>query len=173
MKLIKPLLATTCISLALVATKGDRASAQPLLEILNTNNNTSVFGIIEEPRTKPYKLEDLQPIEYIIPERPVVPGNTYFWGQCVWLVKNKRPDVPNSWSNAIYWRDRAKRDGWIVTKDPIPKAIAWSDTYYLGHVAYVESVNPDDTVTISEMNYKGVGVLSHRTVPKSDFTYIY
>ena len=132
--------------------------------------NDPILSLLRE---KPLNLVQLKPIEYKIPERPVVPGNTYYWGQCVWYVKNKRPDVPNSWSNAINWRDRAKKDGWIVTDNPIPKAIAWSDTYYLGHVAYVESINPDNTVTVSEMNYKGVGVLSYRTAPKSDFTYIY
>jgi LysM repeat protein len=42
-----------------------------------------------------------------------------------------------------------------------------------GHVVYVESVN-GSMVTISEMNYNGgVGVVHRRTVPASEFRYIY
>ena len=36
-----------------------------------------------------------------------------------------------------------------------------------GHVAYVESVNSDGSVTVSEMNYQGVGVVSTRNFSKS------
>ena len=34
-----------------------------------------------------------------------------------------------------------------------------------GHVAIVESINPDGSITVSEMNYAGFNVISNRTVP--------
>ena len=46
----------------------------------------------------------------------------------------------------------------------------------MGHVAYVESVNPDGSFTVSEANYRGFGVVSTRTlrvnqVPLETFIY--
>jgi LysM repeat protein len=41
------------------------------------------------------------------------------------------------------------------------------------HVVYVERINADGTVTISEMNYQGLFAISSRTVPASTFSYIY
>lgn len=44
----------------------------------------------------------------------------------------------------------------------------------MNHVAYVEGVNPDGTVTVSEMNWNWqAGVLNQRVAQSSDFTYIY
>jgi len=40
--------------------------------------------------------------------------------------------------------------------------ISWSPP--VGHVAYVESVNPDGSFTVSEMNYGRWGVVDYRTI---------
>lgn len=97
-------------------------------------------------------------------------GNSYYWGQCTWYVASKRP-VPSNWGNAISWYYNAQRSGYATGSAPQAGAIGWERN---NHVVYVESVNGDGTVTISEMNWGGrPGVLHYRTEPVSRFLYIY
>lgn len=42
-----------------------------------------------------------------------------------------------------------------------------ADTQY-GHVAFVEKVNADGSIIISESNVKGLGVISYRTIDADD-----
>lgn len=97
-------------------------------------------------------------------------GNTYAWGYCTWYAKSMRPDLPNNLGNGGQWVARAASQGFAVGSKPRAGAIGEQP----GHVVYVKSVNKNGTVNVSEMNYNGgVGVVSHRTVPASMFTYIY
>lgn len=96
-------------------------------------------------------------------------GNTYAAGYCTWYAKNRRPDLPNRLGNANTWVARAATQGIPTGSAPRAGAIGQQGM----HVVYVESVNGDGTVTISEMNYKGLGVVSSRTAPASNFMYIY
>ena len=96
-------------------------------------------------------------------------GNTYAAGYCTWYAKNRRPDLPNRLGNANTWVARAAAQGIPTGSAPRAGAIGQQGM----HVVYVESVNGDGTVTISEMNYKGLGVVSSRTAPASNFSYIY
>ena len=47
-------------------------------------------------------------------------------------------------------------------------AIAWTGAGYYGHVAYVESVNGDGTITVSEMNYDHFNRIDQRWIPIGD-----
>lgn len=97
-------------------------------------------------------------------------SNTYVKGQCTWYVKSKRPDLPNRLGNGGQWVKNAAARGFSTGKTPRVGAVAEQP----GHVAYVEAVNANGTVKISEMNYNGgVGVVHERTVAASKFTYIY
>ncbi len=96
-------------------------------------------------------------------------GNTYSRGYCTWYAKSRRPDLPNNLGNADTWVARAAAQGFATGSAPRAGAIGQQGM----HVVYVESVNGDDTVTISEMNYNGWGVVNQRTVPASTFRYIY
>lgn len=96
-------------------------------------------------------------------------GNSYTPGYCTWYAKNMRPDMPNNLGNANTWVSRAAAQGLATGSAPRVGAIGQQGM----HVVYVESVNGDGTVTISEMNYNGVFVISSRTVPASTFMYIY
>jgi surface antigen len=97
-------------------------------------------------------------------------ANTYYWGQCTWYVASKR-QVPNNWGNAISWYYNAQRSGYATGSTPRVGAVGWERR---NHVVYVESVNSNGTVTISEMNWAGgPGVLHYRTEPASQFLYIY
>lgn len=107
------------------------------------------------------------------PVRRAVNGsNSYSSGYCTWYVKNTLSWVPNGWGNANRWASNARSQGYTVSTTPVIGSVAQTSGGSLGHVAVVTSIN-DNTVTISEMNYKGKYIISSRTVPISNFIYIY
>ena len=99
-------------------------------------------------------------------------GNAYAWGNCTWYVYNMRPDIGSFWGNASSWAISARAAGYRVDNVPVVGSIAQWNPYAsghsgYGHVAYVEAVNSDGTITISEMNVRGLGVTSRRTISAS------
>lgn len=97
-------------------------------------------------------------------------GNTYFKGYCTWYVKDRRPDLPNMLGNGGQWTANAAAKGYATGSTPQVGAVAETS----GHVAYVEAVNADGTITISEMNgTAGFGAIGSRNVPASQYRYIY
>jgi len=97
-------------------------------------------------------------------------GNTYYDGYCTWYAKDRRPDLPNRLGNGGEWAASAAAQGYKTGSAPKTGAVAEQ----AGHVAYVEKVHKNGTVTVSEMNYTGHGQVSKRTVPASTFrSYIY
>lgn len=96
-------------------------------------------------------------------------GNRYSKGYCTWYAKSRRPDLPNNLGNANTWAARASAQGIATGSEPRAAAIGQQGM----HVVYVESVNGNGTVTVSEMNFEGFGVISSRTVSASNFRYIY
>lgn len=103
------------------------------------------------------------PVE--VPKPVYIAGNVanhFPWGYCTWYVASKR-SVP--WiGNAITWYSQAIAYGFTVGNAPAVGAIMVTRESSLGHVAYVEAVNPDGSWVVSEMNYVGFGVISSRTV---------
>jgi len=97
-------------------------------------------------------------------------GNTYFKGYCTWYVKDRRPDLPNMLGNGGEWTANAAARGYATGSTPQVGAVAETN----GHVAYVEAVNGDGTITISEMNgTAGFGNVGSRNVPAGSYNYIY
>jgi staphylococcal secretory antigen ssaA len=101
----------------------------------------------------------------------VMPGNTYAWGNCTWWAYAMRrwvnSPIPNTWGNANTWDDNAKRDGYIVNDTPAAGAVFQTDEGPYGHVAYVIEVNQiSGDWKISEMNARGLNVVSQRTFSK-------
>lgn len=96
-------------------------------------------------------------------------GNRYAWGYCTWYVYNRRPDIGSNWGNAANWVGSARASGYATGYAPAAGAIGAQGN----HVVYVESVS-GSSVNISEMNYAGgIGQVHYRTVPASEFVYIY
>ncbi|MDJ1112055.1 MULTISPECIES: LysM peptidoglycan-binding domain-containing protein [Macrococcus] len=96
-------------------------------------------------------------------------SNLYDNGQCTWYVFNKRASmgkgISTYWWHARNWANGAIKDGYTVNKTPAYGAIAQTSDGYYGHVAFVERVNADGTILVSEMNYAtGVGVIGYRTL---------
>ncbi len=77
------------------------------------------------------------------------------------------------WGNANQWDDNARRLGYPVNGTPAPGAIAQTDAGTWGHVAWVESVNGDGTVTIEEYNANYTGAYRKRVVAVDAFQYIH
>lgn len=101
-------------------------------------------------------------------------GNTYDYGYCTWYVKNRRgASLPNGLGNANTWYARAKAMGMAVGSTPRAGAVGATTAGGLGHVVYVERVNKNGMIYISEMNYEGFGIKSYRTTSASEFLYIY
>jgi len=110
----------------------------------------------------------------VAPLRSFDGSNTYDYGYCTWYVKNRRgASLPNMLGNANTWYGRAASAGMSVGTEPRAGAVGTTTRGSLGHVVYIESVNGDGTVNVSEMNYKGFGIQSFRTTSASEFLYIY
>lgn len=101
----------------------------------------------------------------------------YDCGYCTWWTAYRRAQngepVPSNLGEAYSWRYTAAAMGIPEGNKPQPGAVMWFPD---DHVAYVESVAGDGTVTISEMNHLGWGITDNRTFTASqasDYTYIY
>lgn len=109
-----------------------------------------------------------------VPGIPTVPPshgyNSFPWGQCTWYVASRR-DITAWGGNAITWWANA-RPHRPEGKLPVSGAVAVFSYAPVGHVAYVESVKPDGSFVISEMNYYmnggGFGRVSQRVVTAKD-----
>ena len=60
--------------------------------------------------------------------------------------------VAAAWGNAYSWDDGARRAGYVVDKNPAPETIGQVDGYPYGHVFWVESVNSDGSINVTEYN---------------------
>ena len=111
----------------------------------------------------------------VVAAKPVYDGsNTYDYGYCTWYVKNRRgASIPNGLGNANTWYSRAAAMGMAVGTTPKAGAVGTTTRGGLGHVVYVESVNKDGSINISEMNAPTWGKTTYRTADASEFVYIY
>lgn len=99
----------------------------------------------------------------------VVAGNTYEAGQCVWHVKNLKPEIPNGWGSAYQWLYNAQASGWSTGSTPKAGAVGVRGN----HVVYVLKVKGSQ-VLISEMNYDWIPYHQREIwKPASTYSYIY
>src|SRR5699024_10786416 len=103
--------------------------------------------------------------------------NHYLYGWCAWYAFEQRAalgkPVSNMWGDANNWAANASADGYTVSNSPSVGAIAQSyagsnGAGGSGHVAIVESIHGDGSITVSEMGWNGsVGTATYRTIPAS------
>lgn len=112
----------------------------------------------------------------------VYSGNRYAYGYCTYYAYNKRAaagrPIGSNWGNATTWARLAAASGFAVDKTPRAGDVFQTSGGWggYGHVGYVESVNADGSITVSEMNYAGWNRVSSRTIPASSigqFNYIH
>src|SRR5438105_1410954 len=88
-------------------------------------------------------------------------SNGYDYGWCTWWAAKRRADIgrplPSNLGNASWWKGNALSAGMRVDHNPEAGAVAsYSFIPGLGHVGFVEQVNDDGSIWISDMNYYGV-----------------
>ncbi|HDC7499680.1 TPA: CHAP domain-containing protein [Staphylococcus aureus] len=93
-------------------------------------------------------------------------NNLYTSGQCTYYVFGRvGGKIGSTWGNASNWASAAASSGYTVNNTPKAGAIMQTTQGYYGHVAYVEGVNSNGSVRVSEMNYgHGAGVVTSRTI---------
>ncbi len=110
--------------------------------------------------------------------QPLYGGNGYSYGYCTWWVAERRAQIgkpiPRNLGNAVSWVVTAKSFGMEVSSKPRAGAVLWhKNSRYiaggLGHVGFVESINPDGSITISDMNYPVWNVVSNRRISPNEF----
>lgn len=112
---------------------------------------------------------------------PIYGSNGYDYGYCTWWAATRRSQtgrpIPSNLGNASTWKILAQRAGLSVGNAPQTGAVIWTPPRdYYGHVGYVEKVNDDGSVEISEMNTAGWGRVSRKTLSAADaarYGYIY
>lgn len=104
--------------------------------------------------------------------------NGGYFGQCTYYVFNRMAQVGtpighSMMGNAAEWPAYARSYGYSVSNSPsagsaivFQQGLAGADPTY-GHVAFVEAVNADGSLYISEMNLQGLNVISYRTISAS------
>lgn len=108
-------------------------------------------------------------------------GNGYDYGYCTWWAASRRAQVgkpiPSNLGNASTWKVLAQRAGMSVGNTPRQYAVIWTPPRdYYGHVGFVESVNEDGSVNVSEMNVSGWARVSYKTLSAAEaaqYSYIY
>jgi peptidoglycan DL-endopeptidase CwlO len=115
------------------------------------------------PKTTPSKPGTTQPKVY-----DVGTGHIFPWGYCTYYVATK---VHVPWGgNAKNWLANAKAYGAVVSNIPaVGSIVVTTDNSRYGHVALVEKVE-DDRFLVSEMNYKGKGIISTRWISNASRT---
>ena len=105
------------------------------------------------------------------------------WGlytrECVsyvaWKIWSTGRYVPHfaGAGNANQWPSTAARHGISSGSTPVVGSAAVIMAGYYGHVMYVESVNGDGTITVSDYNYAWDGLYRKYTRSASGLTYVY
>ncbi|HUD07232.1 MAG TPA: CHAP domain-containing protein [Candidatus Saccharimonadales bacterium] len=110
---------------------------------------------------------------------PIYGYNGYDYGYCTWWAAQRRAQVgepvPSNLGNAYSWYELAQAAGIPTGSTPQTHAVIWFG-YDANHVGFVESVNPDGSIVISEMNRVGWAVEDTRTLSASEaasYKYIY
>ncbi|MDG4943919.1 CHAP domain-containing protein [Staphylococcus agnetis] len=116
--------------------------------------------------------------------RPIKsPQANYHWkNNCTWYVHNKRNQtkryLPSHFTHAKDWLGQAQKAGFKTGRKPIAGAVLQTPKggNGLGHVAFVERVNKDGSIFISEYNYNvrlGYGTRTLTKAQAATYNYIY
>lgn len=81
-----------------------------------------------------------------------------------WRVKSSGRFMPSGMGNAKNWVGNGQARGYAVNNSPAPGAAAVSTAGFYGHVMYVEAVNGDGSVVISDYNRAGTGKYDISTI---------
>ncbi|MBR3228890.1 LysM peptidoglycan-binding domain-containing protein [Candidatus Saccharibacteria bacterium] len=103
-------------------------------------------------------------------------GGPYGRGQCTQWAWYKRQDLPSQLGNANAWARNAAAYGYVVNRTPSAGAVFQTSSGWYGHVGYVEAVNDDGSIVVTEMNYRVPYRVIRSIIPASsvgNFNYIH
>ena len=85
--------------------------------------------------------------------------NGYDYGWCTWWAAKRRADVgkpiPANFGNACNWIRAAQRADIPTGTTPQLHAVIYTNSACWGHVAFVEEMNEDGSIWVSDMNSRG------------------
>lgn len=83
--------------------------------------------------------------------------------QIVW--SSVRPRVPGAWHKILKGTPNVR----IGVTPKIGAVMEYMMTSEMGHLAFVEAIFPDDTITISEANFPDLGIYNERVLTKEEW----
>lgn len=151
---------------AIIPNTGPTVFADPI-QPLAASADIKPLIAIKEPTAVPQTTLELMWVNKLRPYGTY--PNLYAPGNCTLYVAS-RLQIPNNWGNANNWANAARVAGFTISGTPKDGVIAQTGgDSWAGHVAVVESVNPDGSFVISEMNAQGYGVIDSRTTTTAEF----
>lgn len=72
-----------------------------------------------------------------------------------WKVQERWGVYISNWGNANTWGVSAARQGYVVNDTPAPHTVAYNTAGIYGHVMWVESINANGTINLTEYNNSG------------------
>lgn len=155
-------------------TQGLAKLLQPLMNVVKSNIDNGRTITIQEAEATAAKTDGYDPSNFYV--GPVSASgstlNRFFSGQCTYWANYRYHQLTGVWipwlGNAYEWYQQAINYGWHTSSSPNPSGpsilvlgpyVQGSSAY--GHVAVVERVNGDGTVTTSNMHWPYAGVVSY------------
>ena len=147
---------------------------RPLMNVVTSKSNNGSTISIQEAEATAATTDGYNPADVYV--GPISANgstlNRFFYGQCTYWADYRYNQLTGVWvpwlGNAYEWYQQAINYGWHTSSYPNPNGpsilvlgpYAQSSSAY-GHVAIVEKINGDGTVTTSNMHWPYVGVVSY------------
>lgn len=106
---------------------------------------------------------------YSFGSSPIYSANGYDRGYCTWWAAHRRAQIgrpiPSNLGNACTWKSLALAAGFSVGTKPAAGAVIWTPSGCYGHVGFVERLNEDGSVWVSDMNSRGFVAMDTSSAP--------
>jgi surface antigen len=148
---------------------------EPLMNIVSSKSNNGGSISLQEAEATAATTDGYNPADIYV--GPITAGgstlNRFFYGQCTYWANYRYHQLTGVWipwlGNAYEWYQQAINYGWHTSDYPNPNGpsiivlgpYVQNDLSPYGHVAVVEKINGDGTVTTSNMHWPYVGVVSY------------
>lgn len=154
------------------AHSGNFGIFDPIINIVNTKSNNTALIASQAATATAVTQDGFDPGQNTgqfagIPTAPPGfggAGNRFYYGQCTYWAAMRFHVLTGKWvpwpGNANEWAAGGQAYGWVVSNTPKVGSIivlqaGVQGAGYYGHVAIVEGINPDGTVTTSNWNWAG------------------
>lgn len=78
-----------------------------------------------------------------------------------------------AYGNAYDWKWKAEKAGYLADKNPTVDSFGWTSYGEYGHVFWVENVNADGSIDVTDYNWNVDGRFTARTIPASSVGLFY